>query len=296
MKNKILLLTDYNDLYRQGIYRSEGIELQLFKQVLENNGYSVLQITYHDLLNHSPEKWTEYYQGYQVVYTSSENLEYKEYIKDIVYEISKNNSLIPRYDILMCHEDKAYQEILKKSLGIRSLDAWIFATWKDLNKDIDKIKYPIIVKKCTGAGSISVYKAKNKKELMKFAKKIMRGKGYYEYYLKALYKKLSGKWNPHYFEDEKYFGRLILQQYVPELECDWKVLVFGNKYYALRRMVRNHDFRASGSGKFSFEVPDSGILSYAKEIYEKLDVPFLSLDLCMDADKNVYLIEFQGIH
>lgn len=293
MKNNILLVTDYNDLYRQDIYRSQGIDLNTFKGVLTDGGYHVTQITYNELLNHSSDKkWSDYY----VVYTSSENIEYKEYIKDVIYELGKRNTLIPRYDLLMCHEDKLYQEILKKSLEIKSLKASMYATLKDLYKDIDNVTYPVVVKKCVGAGSISVYKANNKKELLKYAKKIMRSKECYEYYLKAAYKKVKGSLNAHYFEDEKYFGRMILQEYVPDLACDWKVLAFGDKYYALRRSVRKNDFRASGSGMFAFEIPDSRILDYAKEIYEKVDVPFLSMDLCLDELGNVYLIEFQGVH
>lgn len=293
MKKKILLITDYNNFYRQDIYRSQGIDLNVFKQVLNDNNCEVTQITYNDLLNNSSNKdW----EGYCVVYTSSENLEYKEYIKDVIYELGKKNTLLPRYDLLMCHEDKLYQEILKKNLGIKSLSAKMYATMKDLYKDIDSVTYPVVVKKCVGAGSISVYKANNKKELIKYAKKIMRSKDYYEYYLKAVYKKIIGKLNEHYFEDEKYFGRLVLQQYVPDLECDWKVLVFGDKYYALRRNVRKNDFRASGSGIFAFDMPDYRVLDYAKEIYEKMDVPFLSLDLCIDSSGHVYVIEFQGVH
>ena len=293
MKKDILLVTDYNDLYRQDIYRSQGIDISTFRQVLENNGYSVTQISYDKLLNDSDEhQWN----GYYIVYTSSENIEYKEYIKDIIYELGKNNILIPRYDLLMCHEDKLYQEVLKKSLGIKSLSVRLYGTLKDLVKDIPNIQYPVVMKKSTGAGSISVYKVENKKELLKYAKKIMRSKECYQYYLRAIYKKIKGNLNEHYFEDEKYFGRLVLQQYVPNLECDWKILVFGDKYYALRRMVRKNDFRASGSGMFAFEDPEHSILDYAQKIYDKMDVPFLSLDLCIDTKGEVYLIEFQGIH
>lgn len=293
MNQNILLLTDYNNLYRQGIYRSEGIDLEKFKQVLAEHGCTVLQVTYSDLLNQFFDKeW----KNYNVIYTSSQNHEYKEYIKDIIYEIGKKNKLIPSYDFLMCHEDKVYQEIFKKSLGVKSLDVKIYATIKDLSKDIGTLQYPIVIKKTTGAGSISVYKAESEKDLLKIAKKMMKDKYYYEYYLKAIYKKLKGSWNKHYLEDEKLFGRIVLQQYIPGLEYDWKILIFGEKYYALRRQVRKHDFRASGSGMFSFEVPDNHILSYAEEIYEKMHTPFLSLDLCMDQRGKVYLIEFQGIH
>ncbi len=293
MEKRILVITDYKDAYRQDISRSQGIDLVQFKQVLEQEGYAVSQITYNELVNHSSKKgYTDWY----IVYTSSENIEYKEYIKDIIYDLQKRNEIIPGYDLLMCHEDKLYQEIYKRNLGIQSLDCQMYATMKDLQKDIDNFHYPVVIKNCVGAGSISVFKADNKKELMKCSKKIMLSKDFFEYYLKAAYKKVLGKLSPYYFEDEKYFGRLVVQQYVPNLECDWKVLVFGEKYYALRRNVRKNDFRASGSGKFSFETPDDAILTFAEAVYEKMKVPFLSLDLCINDAKQVYLIEFQGIH
>ena len=294
MEKRILVITDYKNAYRQDISRSQGIDLVRFKQVLEQGGYAVSQITYNELVNHSC-----FFGGggnWNIVYTSSENIEYKEYIKDIIYDLQKRNKIIPGYDLLMCHEDKLYQEIYKRNLGIQSLDCQIYATLKDLQKDIDSVNYPVVVKKCAGAGSISVFKANSKKELIKYSKKIMLSKDFFEYYLKAAYKKMLGKLSPYYFEDEKYFGRLVLQQYVPNLECDWKVLIFGKKYYALRRDVRRNDFRASGSGKFSFEIPDAAVLTFAQSIFEKMKVPFLSLDLCIDDAKTVYLIEFQGIH
>lgn len=292
MKKEILIITDYKGAYRQDISRSQGIELDKMKDVLKKADFIVEEIKYNDLL----KRGLKQIKNKIIVYTSSENIEYKEYIKDIMYELAKENVLVPRYDLLMCHEDKIYQEILKESLGIYSLDARIYATLRDIEGDMSKIKFPIVIKKSVGAGSISVYKANNEKELKKKIKKMNRGRDYWEFYAKALYKKVKGNLSPYYFEDEKYFGRYVLQEFVPDLENDWKVLVFGNKYYALKREVRKKDFRASGSGKFSFEIPEIEVLDYAKAIYEKMDVPFLSLDLCMDRNKKVYLIEFQGLH
>jgi hypothetical protein len=77
---------------------------------------------------------------------------------------------------------------------------------------------------------------------------------------------------------------------------DWKILIFGSKYYILERKVRKKDFRASGSGNFSYpdNVPD-GLLDYSKLIFDKLNIPFLSLDIGYD-DNDFYLIEFQTLH
>jgi len=48
-------------------------------------------------------------------------------------------------------------------------------------------------------------------------------------------------------------SKFIVQEFIPDLSNDWKVLVFWDKYYVLRRKNRPNDFRASGSGLFSFD-------------------------------------------
>ena len=77
---------------------------------------------------------------------------------------------------------------------------------------------------------------------------------------------------------------------------DWKILIFGDRYYILYRGVRKNDFRASGSGKFYFnrELP-RGILDYAENIFRKFNVPNLAIDVGYNDDK-FYLIEFQMIY
>ena len=67
-------------------------------------------------------------------------------------------------------------------------------------------------------------------------------------------------------------------------------------YYILYRGVRDNDFRASGSGNFIFkeEIPN-GILDFAEEVFEYLDVPNLSIDVGYDGN-NFYLFEFQALY
>lgn len=292
MKKDVLIVTDYNGLYRQDIYRSQGIDLDAFARRVEEAGHRVRRTTYGRLLQGEVSRW----EGQHVFYTSSENMEYKECIKDVVYMLGMRNELVPGFDMLMCHEDKLFQELHKRRLGIRSLDARLYSTLGELKADLGGIAFPVVVKKGEGSGSASVYKARDARELVRIARRAMFDKTVPLFYAKALYKKLSGRLNPHYFEDERYFGRLVLQEYVEGLECDWKVLAFGDKFYALRRRVRRNDFRASGSGLFDFADPGDGILDYARLVYERMDVPFLSMDLCMDGGGAVYLIEFQGVH
>ncbi|HHY21024.1 MAG TPA: hypothetical protein GX525_03890 [Bacilli bacterium] len=83
---------------------------------------------------------------------------------------------------------------------------------------------------------------------------------------------------------------------MPGLENDWKVIVYHDKYYVLRRDNRPGDFRASGSGLFSYDKNlNTSILEVAKEIKDVFDVPLISLDLAL-SEGRVILIEFQFLH
>lgn len=292
-RKDILILTDYRGLYRQGINRNLGIDLDKVKKIFEMNGYTVCINNYDQIVN---EVGIQNVSDKIIFYTSSQSEVYRSYIDDIIYELGKKNILVPKYDMLKCHENKNYEEIYLKEKEIASLRSYVFAAYKDVLEYADKISYPAIVKASTGSGSISVYKVNNEKQLKSRVKQNGRNKEYIEYYLKLLYKTIKRTVTKEYKQDEKYLKKFIVQQFVPGLTEDWKVLVFGKKFYALNRKVRNNDFRASGSGKFSYIEPPKPILDHAYEIYKKMDVPFLSMDLCIDKENEVHLIEFQGLH
>ena len=83
------------------------------------------------------------------------------------------------------------------------------------------------------------------------------------------------------------------------LSGDFKILCFGPRFYTLYRQNRPGDFRASGSGMFSSQIPDgineTALLDYAAKIYAKLNTPLASLDIAFDG-KAYHLIEFQVLH
>lgn len=101
---------------------------------------------------------------------------------------------------------------------------------------------------------------------------------------------------PGYRAKSDHRRKFIIQNFVPGLEGDYKVLVFGEKYYVLHRKNRENDFRASGSGRFSFEreLPP-GLLDYAAKAFECFDVPFISLDIARGSEE-FFLMEFQFVH
>ena len=294
MQRRILLVTDYLGLYRQGMNRNLGIDTDRMQQIFRERGFAV-EVTTYDALANEPGL-LEHCEGRFVVYTSSEVHPYRAYIRDILWVLAQKNVLVPRFDLLLCHEDKLACELQLRAHGIQTQKSLLFATVKDFERHKAQLRYPVVIKKSDGAGSRYVAKADNGAQLEKLVHRYTRGHDSMEFYPKYWYKRLKGKDVEGYLDSERHFGSFILQEFIPGLAEDWKVLVFGDKFYALNRKVRKNDFRASGSGKFSFQQPPAALLDLAKKVYDAMDVPFLSMDLCMAPDGKARLIEFQGVH
>lgn len=295
MKDKeILLILDSNHNYLQKVHQYESIDVEIFMRELERLGYKVHQTNYFDVaLNIDKIK------NKNIVYTSNQDINYKKYIEDIIYILKKDNFIIPGYDSLIGHENKAYQELQRKNLHLDSLKSYLISSINDLNKI--EINYPIIVKRPNSCSSKGVFLANNEKELKKIinTKFIKKDYNYYLLNLKKIMKKILHKkddWTLYKLSDYHY-TRFILQEFIPNLDGDYKILVYGNKYYGLKRGIKKGDFRASGSGIHNYkeEIPKE-VLDFARSCFLKLDIPFAGFDIAIDAHKKCYLIEYQSIH
>jgi hypothetical protein len=89
--------------------------------------------------------------------------------------------------------------------------------------------------------------------------------------------------------------KFILQSYIDNLQGDYRIVVYADKFYVLYRLNRRDDFRASGSMLFNYDIKlPEGLLNYAKEVFESFNVPFMALDIGVK-DNNFFLFEFQFI-
>lgn len=223
-----------------------------------------------------------------LIYTSSDNPTIRHYIKNRLFFIKDECRLIPSYELLMAHEDKGFQEILKNKKKLGNLKGnYIF----DIENEL--LGLPKVLKTTEGAGSSGVFLIKDKNDL----KKIKR-----DFYSQPLKRKvikiqrkikLTKKQYEIYNYRYKKFNLFIEQEFISNLQHDFKVLVFGDRYFVLKRSVRKNDFRASGSGDFEFIDPPHEVLSFAKNITSILDNPYLSLDIAQ-SEYGCHLIEFQA--
>jgi glutathione synthase/RimK-type ligase-like ATP-grasp enzyme len=233
------------------------------------------------------------YKNILFLYTSSEDpdLLYKGYIEDIIMGLNLHGAIvIPHFYFLRAHHNKVYMEILRDII-LKDIDTGVtskyFGSYEDFIKIKNNIHLPSVIKKASGAGSTGVALLKSEHDLTKLSRRISKS-----FNFNNIIKKLLWIWDPFSANRNKF----IIQNFIPNLDGDFKVLIFWDKYYILSRKNRKNDFRASGSGNLNLnpEVP-SGIFDFSKNIFTKLSVPVASLDIGFDGNR-FYLIEFQCLH
>ncbi|WYD80266.1 MAG: hypothetical protein V8K32_13250 [Candidatus Electrothrix gigas] len=225
-----------------------------------------------------------------VIYTSSEVEDVRNYIKDVMYMVAKRCHIVPSMDALMAHEDKGFQQLYRDYYKFGNVDGGYFYDFASL-----PCKYPYVYKTTVGAGSSGVTLIQGKKDQNKLKKRfrisLLRT-------LIKLVRKFQLTSKEYKIYSYRYQGTCssVYQKFIHGLTGDYKILVFGLKYYVLQRKVKKGGFKASGSGLFYFpeagEVPDS-VLNFAQSIYNFLDVPYASLDIAESSDE-CYLLEYQA--
>jgi len=297
MKNKITCLTDYKGVFGQKWndvpYRS-GMGRELLEKYFSENGYSIEFKKFSDVKFIDTE-----INGNVFLYTSSEDIgyHYKDFIEDVVLGIQEGGGIvIPEYKFLRSHNNKVFMEILRDLylLDLNRLTSYVYGSLEEV--EFNKINYPIVFKSAKGSMSQGVTLVKNKEELEKIIKKNCRTRNILKDFRDYI-RKIKRK---GYVRESLYRQKFILQEFVPNLSFDYKILIFGERFYIFQRPVRKDDFRASGSGFKNYIYGSkvncpNGIFDYALNIYKKLNIPHLSIDVAYDGHK-FYLFELQVLY
>ncbi|WP_062051710.1 RimK family alpha-L-glutamate ligase [Bacillus sp. JCM 19034] len=284
---KNLIITDYRGFLRRKKTKDESLDVVKIKKILTEEGYH-FDITSFEEIAANYHYYSTIENSY-IIYSASKNQEYNKYIDHVIYLLGKNNHLLPNYELFKAFDDKGFQELYKTNLGIESLGYRYLSNINSFYELSDQIKYPIVMKEMVSASSKGVYKVNDSKEVEDHYSRIINKQQGLR--LKDTLKKFIKK------KKKDYAGvsRVVLQEFVPNLKDDWKVLIFGEKYYVLNRKVRKNDFRASGSGDFAYISPPLEVLEKARETFLNLNTPFLSVDLAFDGE-NAYIIEIQALN
>lgn len=300
MLKKIYAIVDYKHSFLSKWsakpYRS-GYNKEYLRLLFRNFGFEI------NFINFSEVDFSENWQNRIILYTSSEEpgYYYKKFIEDIISGLELAGAiLIPNSNLLRANNNKVFMEILRQVKlpeKYKTITAQQFGTYEESELAIKngRIKFPCVIKIAEGAMSKGVFLAKTENEYIELTKRITR-----TYSIKVAVKEwFRSKKHIGYVKESLNQQKFIVQPFIDGLKNDWKILIYGSKYYILRRNIRPNDFRASGSG-YNYSAGSAAefplmMFPFVKEFYESLNVPNLSIDFAFDG-KEGYILEFQGIH
>ncbi len=292
----IYALTDYKGNFESkynAVPYNSGMDKDLLKKYFSGFGFEIMFVKFSDVINYPNAFWPDKI----VIYTSSEDTGYyyKSFIEDIIFHLELSRAkVIPSYKYLRANNNKVFMELVRHQFNSEAIDlpTTIYGSYEEIKKIRSELNFPLVYKRAAGAMSRGVGIIINQVNLARKIKKISKTpnllREFWEYGRSLKYK--------GYIRESRHRKKFLVQQYIEGLNGDFKVLIFGDKYYVLKRGTRKGDFRASGSGirVFSREIPE-GILEYANLCINILDVPNASLDIGYNG-KSFFLIEFQCLY
>ncbi len=208
-------------------------------------------------------------------------------------------------------DDKLGQKYLLESMGLPLIPTFVFYSKKEALEWISGINFPIVFKLRGGAASQNVKLIKNRKQAKNIIRKAF-GKGIRQYdawegikesirkyrlgktSLKEVVKAFAHIVYPIQLEKSRgrEKGYVYFQQFLPDCKFDIRVQIVNNKAWAMRRLVRENDFRASGSDFLDYDLTKIPIeaIRLSFEIYKQLQVQTLAVDY-LESDGKLWIPE-----
>lgn len=295
---EILLLTDYNGVfgskYNAQPYRS-GYNLDLVKNYFSELGCTLTIQSFSDI-----DFASKSYKDTIVIYTSVEEDGgyYKSYVEDVVLGLELAGArLLPPFKYLKAHHNKVFMEIIRQQFDndlINNLESFHFGSLDECLRYENKFSYPVVIKQPDNASSRGVYLAKNRDELINVVKRVSDTKMPLKWKMKEEVRERKHK---GYKKESNYRRKFIVQQFIPGLEQDWKILGYGKRYYMVQRPVYKDGFASSGGDKKNMHFTHDatypeGIYDFAEKVSSLFNFLPISIDVCFDGE-NFYLLEFQ---
>lgn len=235
------------------------------------------------------------------------------FAKQLLFAIQKSGKRVfPDFNTNWHFDDKIAQKYLFEALNIPMVQTYVFYTEKEALAWVDKATFPKVSKLRGGAGSQNVQLIRSPKYARRYIRRSFR-RGFSQY--DAIHR-LKDELNLFRENKHNYFGiirallRLImstpysrmgirekgyvlLQDFIPNNKFDIRVIVTANRAFAIKRMVRYNDFRASGSGKIKYDKDEINIdcIRIAFSVNALLSAQSIAFDFIFDEKNNPLIVE-----
>ena len=212
---------------------------------------------------------------------------------------ASGKKIFPDYNTMWHFDDKVGQKYLLEAVAAPMVTSYVFYTKKEAIEWVNSTGFPKVFKLRSGASSSNVRLVKSRQEAARLVNQAF-GKGFSQYdpwpnFTERIRKFKHGK--ASLFNVFKGFIRLFyttefakvagnekgyiyFQDFIPGNDCDVRIIVIGQKAFAMQRMVRENDFRASGSGItfYKRELFDEQTVKIAFDLTRQLNAQCLAFD------------------
>lgn len=211
-------------------------------------------------------------------------------------------------------DNKVAQKYLLEAIGAPLVPSYVFYTRREALHWVESTVFPKVFKLKGGAGASNVKLAHTKAEAVELINQCF-GNGFRQYrwreqFKENLRKKREGKVSlrvvlrpikyalRHYpTQFDHYHGKEIgyayFQDFIPNNTFDIRVCVVGDRAFALKRLTRKGDFRASGSGHIFYDKQqiDERCVKIAFDVNKKLKAQSVAFDFVFDKDNLPLIVE-----
>jgi hypothetical protein len=231
--------------------------------------------------------------------------------KSLLFSLEQSGTKVfPDFNTAWHFDDKVAQKYLLEALETDLVPTWVFYDKKTASQWIEMATFPKVFKLKGGAGSQNVQLAKTRHEAKSLANQAF-GKGFAAYDGWGSIKERFRKWRlgkTNFFDVAKGFARLVnppryakvmgyemnylyFQEFIANNDSDIRIVVIDGKAFGIKRMNRENDFRASGSGFILYdkEAIDERFVKAAFEIHRKLKAQCIAYDFVLDSNKPLLI-------
>lgn len=150
----------------------------------------------------------------------------------------------------------------------------IYYDEQEIVSSINSFRLPIVYKSNIGSGSSGVKIITRKKDLKKIVRKV--------------FKKGIRTYRKHFLDKEH--GFIILQEFLADAR-EWRIVRIGDYYFGFEKIISGNFH--SGSHSFGYGMPPLACLDLVKDLTDKHDFRYISIDLFITKNNEIFVNEIQ---
>jgi len=237
------------------------------------------------------------------------------FAKELIYALEKMGKIVfPSFNTSFLYDNKIGQKYLLEAINAPYIQTYVFYNQGVALKWANETTYPKVFKLSGGAGSINVKLCLNKQEAFKLINKSF-GKGFSQSDRLSWFQDKLGKFKEEMnfvslknllkscirlfipTEKEKMLnkdkGYIYFQEFIPNNDYDIRVIVIDKKAFALKRICRENDFRASGSGKIEYSKHSINLdcIQVSFEVTKSINAQCMAFDFVFDENNKPLIVE-----